>query len=725
MIILRTLIGALLGSLAGGAFALTLNLVPSHPTCNYPSGHISVFASGGTPPYAYQWSTGATTQDISDLLPGIYSVTVTDALAAQETAEVELVATPYALFVTTSSLPWCTAPYHILEDPLVSGVQNNWTVNGFPAATPTPWPYGFRFPASPSDTWFEYPIDDGNGCTGTVSGTNGEQIIEWPEISVVNVEPSCADGASGAIHVQVNGGFTPNLPYTPYIGVIDDAGINPSLFIIPEVGGGGTTSGLAPGTYGLRWWIGVTAESLGGPCPIDTIWVTVPNTAETCGQLTGTSYVDADEDCLRDLGEWGIPYSPLLIQPGDEIILTDQDGNFNIPLIYGAYTLAQQDPFLELLCPAVQPIDFTISPGQTVVDLANSSAQPLDLSTSLTGGVFRPGFETSYAWNVRNLSAQPSGSATLTITLDPTLSQVSIHPVPSSINGNTITWDLPTIGPYAMFSGYVRVVVPAATPLGSLLNTTLVITNAVPDANSANDVDVAMDEVVGSYDPNDKRATTSSRASDDLYFIDDDAWIDYTIRFQNTGTFYAEFVVITDTLPATLDLLTFEQGAASHPFTIQFKPGRIVEWRFDNIFLPDSTTDEPGSHGMVKFRIRPRMPLAPGTMITNVANIYFDFNPPVITEPSVLVAEFSTEVDGPVTQALHVSPNPANDQVRVVSAEQLVRITLTGTDGRILLEQPATRTTSIVHLDQLPAGAYVLSAFHHDGSVEYSKLTKY
>ena len=35
------------------------------------------------------------------------------------------------------------------------------------------------------------------------------------------------------------------------------------------------------------------------------------------------------------------------------------------------------------------------------------------------------------------------------------------------------------------------------------------------------------------------------------------------------------------------------------------------------------------------------MPVQP-VKIENIANIYFDFNPPIITEPSVLVAEFST-----------------------------------------------------------------------------------
>ena len=50
------------------------------------------------------------------------------------------------------------------------------------------------------------------------------------------------------------------------------------------------------------------------------------------------------------------------------------------------------------------------------------------------------------------------------------------------------------------------------------------------------------------------------------------------------------------------------------------------------------------SHGLASFRIKLNEPLFPGTIIENIANIYFDFNAPVITEPSVLVAEFSTGV---------------------------------------------------------------------------------
>ena len=126
------------------------------------------------------------------------------------------------------------------------------------------------------------------------------------------------------------------------------------------------------------------------------------------------------------------------------------------------------------------------------------------------------------------------------------------------------------------------------------------------------------------------------------FFIDQDEWIDYVVRFQNTGTDTAFTVVITDTLAAELDMASFQQGLASHAFEVEFKPGRVVEWTFSDILLPDSNVNEPASHGLVKLRIKPVQPVLAGSVIENVANIYFDFNDPVITDPSMLVAEFST-----------------------------------------------------------------------------------
>jgi len=53
-------------------------------------GVINLAVSGGTGPYTYNWSNGATSQDISGLADGTYTVTVTDALTCTETISVTI-----------------------------------------------------------------------------------------------------------------------------------------------------------------------------------------------------------------------------------------------------------------------------------------------------------------------------------------------------------------------------------------------------------------------------------------------------------------------------------------------------------------------------------------------------------------------------------------------------------------------------------------------------------
>ncbi|MEM6262559.1 MAG: T9SS type A sorting domain-containing protein [Bacteroidota bacterium] len=47
--------------------------------CGSAAGAIDLTANWGTPPYTFAWSNGATTEDITGLLPGFYSVSITDA----------------------------------------------------------------------------------------------------------------------------------------------------------------------------------------------------------------------------------------------------------------------------------------------------------------------------------------------------------------------------------------------------------------------------------------------------------------------------------------------------------------------------------------------------------------------------------------------------------------------------------------------------------------------
>jgi hypothetical protein len=149
----------------------------------------------------------------------------------------------------------------------------------------------------------------------------------------------------------------------------------------------------------------------------------------------------------------------------------------------------------------------------------------------------------------------------------------------------------------------------------------------------------------------------------------------------------------------------------------------VLRFIFNNIQLPDSNVNEPASHGLVQFRIRPRSPLVPGTLIENIANIYFDFNPPVITEPSVLVAEFSTGITADAALEFVLAPVPASDQLRIVSGTMIDLVTILAMDGRSIARQRVSSTTTTLDVSGLNSGAYLLITNNADGSMYRTPFT--
>ncbi len=283
----------------------------------------------------------------------------------------------------------------------------------------------------------------------------------------------------------------------------------------------------------------------------------------------------------------------------------------------------------------------------------------------------------------------------------------------------------PQLTAFAQLGIWVQYDVPVATALGTVLASSITAACALADNDLSNNAIGITQVVTGSYDPNDKTARTSSGWSDALYYLDQDEWIDYTIRFQNTGTDTAFTVVITDTLAAEFDMASFQQGTASHAFDVAFMPGRVVEWTFTDILLPDSNVNEAASHGLVSFRIRPLQPLSPGIVIENIANIYFDFNPPVITEPSVLVAEFSTSVTEQHGSGLMLAPVPVSDQLSISSARMIERVSILATDGRMVKQANLRASNGGIEVKELTSGAYLLIAEFTNGTTARERFVKH
>ena len=727
--------------LTAAAHALSVSIFGQfYSPCGQPRGQLGASPSGGVPPYSYSWSTGATTSSISNLPAGSYTVTVTDNVGTQASATQDItVISAYPTLSPVVSLSNCPsgAPYAIfpINDPTFLSPTEPTTFTSFNVVD--------QF-VSDNGSWWVIQLGPGLNIPGTNTiqyqdafGCPGEfnwvinDPIYFPAMTVSNLGGSCTDGATGTATLTVPEVVGENDLHL----TLKDA--NGNVFYSTECLGEGTGgwpgayvpfTSLAPGDYTAV--LDVDEYCLFGALPdflstcSDSVQFTIADLGVTCGTVAGTSWYDVDGDCVFDPEDAGVPYSVLLFQPGSHAVLTGADGTYQFELNDGAYSLGQSDASLIPICPAVQPVPFVVNDDETTIDLANGSNAPLDIAVHAGGTAARPGFQHFFHAIVRNRSPQISGPVTVTMTMDSDLDYVSASPVPTDVSSNTLTWSLPAFGLFAESSFSVTMSVPVGTPLGTEVTHTVAASNTLAEGAYLNNTTNWTVLVTGSYDPNDKVARTSSGLSSTVYYLDQDDYIDYTIRFQNTGTDTAFTVIITDTLTEALDMTSFEQGAASHPFEVRFKAGRVVEWRFDGILLPDSTTNEPESHGLVGFRIRPELPLVPGIEIENTANIYFDFNDPVITEPSVLVAEFGTAIRELESGTITVAPVPAHDELVLRSSGTIDRVRVRATDGREVMQLNARTKHARINLSGLISGVYLIEAELEDGTTAHERFIK-
>ena len=636
------------------------------PVCNRECGWLYANTSGGVPPYTYAWSHGATTQEVKDLPAGTYTVTVTDATMETATDTYVLNALPnygngggigpyqfssvcegqgtilmFYTGVDNYQSPPNTSPYG--PAPYTFDVVGNGSnlMQSMGCSGPTVMNI-LHLPQGTPGQLYTVNYADADGCQGSITYPSAIPIV-WPQFQLLEVTGTCAGSTTGTATVAI----TPQSsffgqPYGLYVrpvGITDVCQFQLDMWYSDaDQTATAVFDGLAPGDHYLVWTTDPNDYYRDYPLYLtackDSILFNVPALPGGCGVLSGTAFVDANGNCTLNPGENRVSGAVLEITPGPFYTTTNNDGSCSIVLPSGSYSIAATHPALTQSCPANATVN-----GNTNAIIPFGAPQGLDVMSSIATGPARPGFQHRVSANVRNLTANAPGTVTITLTFDPALSFVSANITPSSVAGNVITW---TGFPVSLTQAYqerdLRIdlqVPPDVGLLGTELTHTITVTTQNTDTDLGNNTATATQTVTGSYDPNDKLANTSN-GNTAVWQLGEDDWIDYTIRFQNTGTDTAFNVIITDTLPATLDPSTILWGTSSHAHSRSLLGGGILKYIFPNILLPDSNVNEPRSHGFVSFRIRPHEGLAVGQQITNIANIYFDFNPPVITEPSVL-----------------------------------------------------------------------------------------
>jgi uncharacterized repeat protein (TIGR01451 family) len=407
--------------------------------------------------------------------------------------------------------------------------------------------------------------------------------------------------------------------------------------------------------------------------------------------------------------------------------LTNSTGNYSFFTQSGNYTIT----------PTLENPYFTVTPASTVVNFPS-----VDQTTQTRNFCFapngvhpdvdivilpympaRPGFDALYSIVIKNKGNQiQSGSIDLTFD-DAVLDFLEATPTNDSQSLNHLTWNYSNLYPFESRVIYLRfnVNAPTETPpvnIGDVLNFTGMI-NPISGDETPDDNSFSFNEtVIGSYDPNDKTCLEGNNITPEM--VGD--YLHYLIRFQNTGTAPAEFVVVKDLLDTQVfDVSSLQITASSHPMTTRIT-GNKAEFIFENINLPGESVDEPASHGFVAFKIKTKNNLVLGNAVKNKAEIYFDYNFPVITNQTTTTVSLLASQGFDAAQ-VSMTPNPTQNILNISANCNLQKIELLDIQGRLLESYLTNQRATSIHLSGKANGMYLVKVTSDKG-ISTQKIIK-
>lgn len=350
---------------------------------------------------------------------------------------------------------------------------------------------------------------------------------------------------------------------------------------------------------------------------------------------------DVNLNGIKDAGEGGFNEAMVTTtQSGFERSAIPQNGIVNIDVGVGTYSTSVHinSPYFNIV-PATINSTFTTYYNKDSITFA---IQPIPNNRDLVISVIpswppRPGRFQYITIFYKNIGTDIVSNGEILFKHDSRLVFGNASPAITSSNGDTLKWSFSNLKPFDSASIRLAVEIPISVPLGDTLTSMAIITPVANDVTPLDDTAVLKQRVVGSYDPNDKTENNGGIIGSD--YITAGKYLNYTIRFQNTGTDTAFNVIVRDTLDSKLDWSTFEMVTASHPYTVSITNQNKLEWTFADINLPDSNINEPLSHGYLSYRVKPKSTAVVGDVINNLASIYFDYNLPVATNNAITLVQ--------------------------------------------------------------------------------------
>lgn len=394
--------------------------------------------------------------------------------------------------------------------------------------------------------------------------------------------------------------------------------------------------------------------------------------------------------------------------------ISNSTGNYSIPVIAGTYTITPQ--FENPSYFAVSPTSATVSfPASASPFTQNFCITPVGVHHDLEVVVIpivaaRPGFDAIYKIQYKN-KGNYTAFANINFNYDDAiLDYVTASVIPTAQTTGTLSWNVGTLAPFQ--SGEILVTLNVNSPMetpavngGDVLAYTATINGLFADETTIDNMATLNQTVVNSFDPNDKTCLEGNTIIPAMI----GNYVHYKIRFENTGSANAQNIVVKDMIDTTkFDIASLQMTDASHPCVTKITSTNKVEFIFENIQLP---FDDANNDGYVVFKIKTKPTLVLGNTISNTANIYFDYNFPIITNTATTtIANPLTNQDFEFTNYFSISPVPAKEVLNITSKQdvEISSINVYNTLGQLVLVFPNAKGLNTIDVSSLKTGNYFI-----------------
>ncbi|WP_162200431.1 DUF7619 domain-containing protein [Kordia jejudonensis] len=440
--------------------------------------------------------------------------------------------------------------------------------------------------------------------------------------------------------------------------------------------------------------------------------------------IAGNISYDVNADGCNGVDDVVFPFTSVIIDDGSNTRtrFTDTAGDYSYITTTGNFTITPnlENPTFFTITPANATTNFsTINNSVFTQDfcITNSGTNP-DIEIVIAPVDFaRPGFDAVYLITYKN-KGNEIVSGDISFTYDDTITSfVSATEMPSSQTAGVVNWNYTNLVPFESRNFYVVLNVnpPTATQpvnIGDQLVFTATINPITGDIFPNDNQFTYTQTVVGSYDPNDITCVEGN-------FVDPNEigeYLHYIINFENTGNFFAQNIVVEMQVdPTQFNIATMRMLSSSHDANVSIT-GNEVRFIFQDILL------DAGGQGNILLKMRSQNTLVEDDVVSNEANIFFDYNFPIQTNTETTAFTLSTEAVR-FQAAIQIYPNPTKDAVYISANKQIKSIELYDIQGRILTQENYNSNTIHFNMSTETVGVYFLKIKTEKG-VQTQKIIK-